>query len=101
MLALFVADYFLSGIMITGIWSGFFAAIILGFVNGFIRPIFILLTIPITILSLGLFLFVINGIMLVLTAVIVPGFMVSGIFAAIWGSIIITLAANLIENIVD
>ncbi len=101
MVALFIAEYLLSGIMISGIWSGFFAAIILGIVNGFVRPILTLLTIPFTILSFGLFLFVINGIMLALTAVLVPGFAVSGIFSAIFGSIIITLAAGIIENLID
>src|SRR6056297_3419314 len=91
MLALLLAAYLLPGITVTSIWAGFFAAIVLGFINGFLRPIFTILTIPFTILTFGLFLLVVNGIMLALTAILVPGFIVQGLFSAILGSVIISI----------
>ena len=94
MVALLVASYLLSGITITGIWAGFFAAVVLGFVNGFIRPIF-------TILTFGLFLLVINAIMLSLTSVLVPGFMVEGFLAAILASIIVSFVSSILHSMFE
>jgi putative membrane protein len=101
MAALLVAAYLLPGITVTGIWAGFFAAVVLGFVNGFIRPIFTILTIPFTILTFGLFLFIINAIMIALTSVLVPGFAVSGFFSAFLASIIISLVGGILENMME
>ncbi len=98
MLAIFITAAIVPGIAINGIWAGFFTALILGIVNGVVKPIFTLLTLPITILSLGLFLFIINGLMLMLAAAIVPGFAVSGIFSAIFGSIVIGLLSGWIHK---
>jgi len=67
------------------------AALLLGIVNAIVRPILILLTLPFTIITLGLFLFVINGLMLELVAVFLRGFHVRGIIAAILGSIVVGL----------
>ena len=94
MLALFVTAAIIPGITINGIWAGFFAALILGVVNGIIKPVFTILTLPLTILTLGLFLFVVNGLMLMLAAAFVPGFSISGIFSAIFGSIIIGILSG-------
>lgn len=101
MVALIVASYLLSGITISGIWAGFFAAVVLGFVNGFIRPIFTILTIPFTILTFGLFLLVINAIMLSLTSVLVPGFAVSGFFSALIASIIVSFVSSILHNMFE
>ena len=101
MVALLLASYLLPGITVTGIWAGFMAAVVLGFVNGFIRPIFTILTIPFTILSFGLFLFVINAIMIALTSVLVPGFAVSGFFSAFLASIIVSIVAGILENMLE
>lgn len=99
--ALLIAAYLLPGITVTGIWAGFFAAVVLGFVNGFIRPIFTILTIPFTILSFGLFLLVINAIMLSLTSVLVPGFTVAGFFSAIIASIIVSFVSSILHNMFE
>ncbi len=101
MAALLVAAYLLPGISISSIWAGFFAAVVLGFVNGFIRPIFTILTIPFTILTFGLFLFVINAIMLSLTSVLVPGFYVAGFLSALIGSIIVSLVSSLLHSMLE
>ncbi|ADQ15746.1 phage holin family protein [Halanaerobium hydrogeniformans] len=101
MIALLVAAYILPGISVSGIWAGFFAAVVLGFVNGFIRPIFTILTIPFTILTFGLFLFVINAIMIALTSVLVPGFFVSGFFSAFMASIIISLVSSFLHGLME
>lgn len=101
MIALLVAAYLLPGITVTGVWAGFFAAVVLGFVNGFIKPIFTILTIPFTILTFGLFLLVINAIMLALTSVLVPGFAISGFFSALMASLIVSVVAGFLDNLLE
>lgn len=101
MIALMAAAYLLPGITITGVWAGFFGAVVLGFVNGFIRPIFTILTIPFTILTFGLFLLIINAIMLSLTSVLVPGFVVSGFFSAVIASVIVSFVSSLLHNMFE
>ena len=98
MLGLFITAAIIPGITINGIWAGFLAALILGIVNGVIKPVFTVLTLPITILTLGLFIFVLNGLMLMLAAAFVPGFIVSGIFSAIFGSIVLGLLTGWIHD---
>jgi putative membrane protein len=101
MVALLVAAYLLPGITITGIWTGFFAAIVLGLVNGFIRPIFTILTIPFTILTFGLFLLVINAIMISLTSVLVSGFIVNGLLSALLASIIVSFVSSILQSMFE
>ncbi len=101
MVALLAAAYLLPGISIASIWTGFFAAVVLGFVNGFIRPIFTILTIPFTILTFGLFLLVINAIMISLTSVLVPGFIVNGLFSAILASIIVSFVSSVLHSMFE
>lgn len=101
MLALLIVVHILPGITIASIWAGFWAALILGVVNTFIKPIFILFTLPLTVLSLGLFLFIINGVMLLLVAALVPGFAVSGLFIAIIGALLLSIISGLIGEFLD
>ena len=89
--SLALAAYLVKGIYIDSLLSLILSAIVLGIVNSFIRPLFIILTIPLTVLSLGLFLFIINGIMLIIAAALVPGFHIRSTGAAIVGWIIISL----------
>jgi putative membrane protein len=88
---LMVAAWLLDGITFSGALSLFFAALVLGVVNAIVRPIMLLLTLPITVLTLGLFLLILNGAMLQLAAVFVPGFVVSGFWTAVFGAIIVSL----------
>jgi len=92
-LALFAADYMVNGIVIYDFWSGLAAAALLGIVNAIIRPVIILLTLPINIMTLGLFTLVINALMLKLVAWLVGGITITGFWAAFWGALIISLVS--------
>ena len=94
--ALLLTAYILDGIQIDGVGAALMASLVLGIVNAIIRPIFIFFTLPINFLTLGLFTFVINGIMLLLTASLVNGFAVRGFFAAIIGSIVLSLVSGIL-----
>lgn len=91
--ALLVVAQLLGGIELRGVFAALAAAAILGLVNAFIRPFLILLTLPINVVTLGLFTFVVNALMLWLTAGLVPGFDVHGFWAALWGSILLSLVS--------
>lgn len=88
---LWMADILLAGIRFDGVVALWTAALLLGLVNAFVRPVVIVLTFPLTLLSLGLFLFVINGAMLLLVSRLMPAFHLAGWSAAIGGSVIVGL----------
>jgi putative membrane protein len=90
---LWVAEQLLDGISIDGTFSLFLAALLLGVVNAVVRPVFVLFTLPLTLLSLGLFLLVVNALMLELVTLLVPGMHIAGFGSAILGSIIISLVS--------
>lgn len=87
-LSLFLVDWILPGVSLSGYTAAFIAALVLGLMNAFIRPILIFLTFPITVISLGLFLFVVNAITYWLTAAIVPGFEIDSFLSALIGAAI-------------
>ena len=99
--SLMVVIQLMSGIQATGLVVTFFAAIILAFLNLFLRPILLILTIPVNLLSLGLFTFVINGLLFLLTSSLVPGFDVLGLWSAIWGSIVFSIVRMITNSIVS
>lgn len=88
---LMLVAYFVSGVHVSNFFSALLAALLFGVVNAIFRPILIVLTLPITVLTLGLFLFVINALMMLLVAWLVPGFQVESFVAALLGSILLTL----------
>lgn len=88
---LLVAAWLLEGVHLGGAVSLLFAALVLCAVNAIVRPIMLLLTLPITVVTLGLFLLVLNGAMLGLVALLVPGFIIDGFWTAVFGAIIISL----------
>jgi putative membrane protein len=90
-LGLLLADALLPGVRFDGALSLWVAAVLLGLINAFIRPLFVLITLPITLLTLGLFLFVVNGCMVMLVAWLMPSFHLSGLGTAILASIIVGL----------
>jgi putative membrane protein len=95
--ALLLVAYMYPGVHVTDFWSALIAAIILGLVNAVIRPLLVILTLPATILTLGLFIFVINALLFWFVAEIVRGFAVDGFMAALIGSIlysVITLVTS-------
>ena len=92
-LGLWAADMIVPGMTITGWGSFLIAALLLGIVNAVVRPILLILTLPFTILTLGLFILVVNGISLALAAWVMPGFTVSGLWAATLGAIVVGLTS--------
>jgi putative membrane protein len=88
---LFLASRLISGISYTKTESLIAAGLILALVNAFIKPVVTLLTLPLTIVTLGLFLFVINGLMLLLVAALLKGFNVNGLWSAILGSVVVSV----------
>ncbi|MBF0497814.1 MAG: phage holin family protein [Deltaproteobacteria bacterium] len=89
-MALILASFLIPGIYIADFPSALVAAAILGILNAFIRPVLFLLTLPLTVLTLGLFALVLNGLMLQLVSTLVKGFYVSNFLSAILGSLIIS-----------
>lgn len=98
--AVLFAAYVLSGVHIDSTLTAIFVAVVLGLLNNFIKPILVLLTIPITIITLGLFLLVINILIIKWAADIVPGFKVDSWFAALLFSIIVSLVTSFIEALI-
>jgi len=97
-LALWVAQALLPGIRIEGAGTLFIAALLLGFVNAIVRPLLIFVTLPITILTLGLFLLVINAAMLGLVAALLENFAISGFWSALAGAIVVSLVSWLVSS---
>jgi putative membrane protein len=88
-LAIAITAYLLPGVSVDSLFAAMIAALVLGLVNAFLRPILFILTLPITIVTLGLFTLVINASLIMLTDLVVPGFMVANFWWAILCSIIL------------
>ncbi|HEX8874087.1 MAG TPA: phage holin family protein [Nitrosospira sp.] len=97
-LSLWLASFIFHGISFTSKKSLILSAILLGLANAVIRPIVIILTIPLTLITFGLFLLVINALMMLLVSVIVPGFRVSGFWTAFFASIVVTVISLLVGS---
>ncbi len=89
--AILFTSYFLEGITVTGFFSAFFTAAALGILNLFFRPLLFILTLPINIMTLGFFTFVINALMLKMASGLIPGFTVVGFWTAVFGSLLISI----------
>jgi len=92
---LWLASAIVPGVEILGFGTHLLAALLLGIVNAVIRPVAILLTLPITIVTLGIFLLVVNAAMFGLVASLLDSFQVAGLFSAIFGSVIVSLTSGL------
>ncbi|HYF04798.1 MAG TPA: phage holin family protein [Patescibacteria group bacterium] len=90
-LAVGVAAFITPGVVITSIFSAIVVAIIIALLNHYLKPLLIILTLPVTLITLGLFILVINAFMVWLTSAIVPGFEVTGFWSAVLFSILLTL----------
>lgn len=99
--ALLLVDYFYSGITIASLTAAIIAAAVLGVLNGFVRPLLVILTIPITIVTLGLFIFVINAALFALAASFVPGFAVDGFIAALIGSVLVSIVSSIASRFIN
>lgn len=88
---LFVVGRIVAGIEVRDAKAALLGALVLGIANGIVRPVLVLLTLPFTIITLGLFLLVVNAVMLMLAAAFVEGFRVRGFGAALMGSVLLSL----------
>ena len=100
-IAIIAASYILEGIHVSGFFSAFLAAAALGILNALFRPILLILTLPINILTLGLFTFLINALMLKIASGIIPGFEVHGFWTAVIGSLIISVVSWVLNSFVS
>ena len=99
-LAVLVAAYIVGGVHVDNTGTALIVAVVLGLLNSFIKPILIILTIPITIVTLGLFLLVINIIIVKLAAGMVPGFAVDNWVAALLFSLVVSIVSFIIEALI-
>jgi putative membrane protein len=88
---LWIATLLIGGLHISDPMTLILAALLLGVINAFVKPVLVILTLPITILSVGIFLLVINAAMLALVALMLPGFTISGFGAALLGAIVVSI----------
>jgi putative membrane protein len=100
-ISIMATPYLIHGITVESFFAAFFAAAMLGILNAFFRPIIILLTLPINILTFGLFTFVINALMLKMASGVIPGFHVNGFWAAVFGSLTISIVNWLLTSFVS
>lgn len=99
--AILLIAYLLPSVLFTdGVMAALAAAFVLGVANAFVRPLFILLTLPITVFTLGIFLLVINGLLLWGVSGLVPGFHVGGFLGAVAGSVLISLFSAVLTSVV-
>lgn len=99
-LAIGVAAWLVPGVWLAGPGPAVIAGILLGLINALVRPVLVLLTLPFTLLTLGLFLFIVNAICFALTAALVPGFDLSGFFAAFFGALVVTVVSWVVNALV-
>lgn len=99
--ALLLAAYILPGIVIESIYVALFAAVVLGALNLIARPILVLMTLPITIVTLGLFIFVINALLFLATAALFEGFAVDGFLTALLGSTIVSVVSAIGNTFIE
>ncbi|MFP4474039.1 MAG: phage holin family protein [Desulfatibacillaceae bacterium] len=98
--AILATAFIMDGIVVTGFLPALFAAALLGILNAFLRPILLLLTLPINILTLGLFTLVINAVLLMMVSGVIGGFMVHGFWTALFGALLIGLASWAMNTLV-
>jgi len=96
--ALLAVAYMYNGVQVTSYTSALLAAAVIGLLNMFVRPVLVVLTLPVTIVTLGLFLFVINALLFWAASGLLSGFHVNSFFAALVGSLIYSLLGVLIES---
>jgi putative membrane protein len=95
---LLLASY-LPGISVSGWYSALIAALVLGLVNALIKPLLVILTLPVNILTLGLFTFVINALLFWFVGTVVKGFLVAGFWPAFWGALILSIVSWLVSSL--
>ena len=97
--ALFALPYVFPWVTVDTFWTALVAALVLGLINALIRPLLLLLTLPVTIVTLGLFIFVINGLLFWWVASFIDGFHVSGFWSGVFGAIVYSLISWLLASL--
>ena len=95
--AILITAYVLPGVLVDGILTAFILAVILGVINTFIRPVLVMLTLPLSIVTLGLFVLVINALLVMLASYIVPGFAVAGFWYAFLFGIVLAIVSYVLQ----
>ncbi len=98
-LAVLITSYLLPGVTVSGMLGAVIVAAVLALLDAILKPIMIVLTLPVTVLSLGLFLLVINALVILLASRLVPGFRVDGFWWALLFSIILAIVSSLLERV--
>jgi putative membrane protein len=98
--AILISGYFLPGVSIRSLGTAFVTALVLGLINAIIRPVLVVLTFPITIVTLGLFIFILNALLVLVTSAIVPGFEVRGFWWALLFSLVFSIVSFALHKIV-
>jgi len=99
--ALLVVAYILPGIAVASFWSAMWAALVLGLINMLVKPLLVLLSLPITIVTVGLFLFVIKALMFWLAGSLFKGFRVDGFWWAVGGALLYSLISSFLTNLIN
>lgn len=97
-IAVFVAEKLIPGIYCDSTGALLGATLLLGIINAFVRPLLLLLSLPFIIVTMGLFIFVVNALLLLLVSTIIPSFHVDGFWSAFWGAIIISLVSWILSS---
>ncbi len=100
-LAIIITAYLIPGAKVDSLFSALVAALVLGLINTILRPILIVLTLPINILTLGLFTLVINAFLVILTSIVVPGFAVAGFWWALAFSLVLSVVNFVLGQLAD
>lgn len=98
-LAVYITASLLPGVAVDSLWTAIVVSVVLGAVNTFIKPILFILTLPATILTLGLFSLVLNALMVYLVATFVPGFHMDGFWSAVFFSLVLSLVGSLLNSL--
>lgn len=96
-IAVMLTQWLLPGVQVNGFFNALLIAIVLGFLNTFLKPVLILLTIPFTVITLGLFLLVINAVIIMLAGKLIDGFEIDGFWWALLFSIILSITTSILE----
>lgn len=99
--AILLCAYLIDGIHVSGFFSAFVAAAFLGILNALFRPVLLLVTLPINILTLGLFTFVINAVLLLMVSGVITGLEIRGFWSALGGALIIALVSWVLSSFVS
>jgi putative membrane protein len=98
-IAIIVAAWLLPGLDVTGPAPALLAGLLLGVVNALVRPVLFILTLPLTLVTLGLFLFVLNALCLGLVAWLVPGFSIAGFWSALFGALVVSVVSWILNGL--